>query len=109
MAQANENDEEVLEQLVQAAETGDVAILRTLLTDHHDLRGGGGVWPGTYSFECSALFRRRRVETRGELRENTYIQPPSPRVATPESPWVSSFEPKRDGHAAQNLRKLSKC
>ena len=31
MAQANENDEEVLEQLVQAAETGDVAILRTLL------------------------------------------------------------------------------
>ena len=37
MAQANENDEEVLEQLVQAAETGDVAILRTLLTDHHDL------------------------------------------------------------------------
>ena len=37
MAQANENDEEVLEQLVQAAETGDVALLRTLLTDHHEV------------------------------------------------------------------------
>ena len=34
MAQDSENDEEVLEQLVQAAESGDVAILRTLLTDH---------------------------------------------------------------------------
>ena len=45
MAQANENDEEVLEQLVQAAETGDVAILRTLLTDHHDL-----ALHGDYSF-----------------------------------------------------------
>ena len=40
MAQTNENDEEVLEQLVQAAETGDVAILRTLLTDQRARR-----WP----------------------------------------------------------------
>ena len=40
MAQSNENDEEVLEQLVQAAETGDVAILRTLLTDQRARR-----WP----------------------------------------------------------------
>ena len=61
MVQANENDEEVLEQLVQAAETGDVAILRTLLTDPRlrvlgsDGRGG-------------ASRRRRRSDGRGASR-----------------------------------------
>ena len=72
-------------------------------------RGGRLLWPGTYSFECSALFRRRRVETRGALRENTYTQPPSQGVATPESPWVSSCEAKRDGQCGKFIRKLSKC
>ena len=76
----SEAERDALEQLQEAIENGDLFLLRKLLnqTDltNYPFR------PGTYSFECSALLRRRRVETRGALRENTYTQPPSPGVVT---------------------------
>ena len=84
-------ERDALEQLQEAIENGDLSLLRKLLKWSRALRL---FRPGTYSFECSALFRRRRVETRGALRENTYTQPPSQGVATPGSPWVSSSETK---------------